>query len=824
MRAPAAVVAIPLIAGVLGGVYAGTPSAIPAALFACAGSAAGCVAWRRKRPVLLIVSCAAAFFAAGATVGARADEEALAPALLAWWHALPEDARDDPVTLEGTLKADAARSDFGATLTLDVDRVVRGRVARTVRGGVRLSVSGTRVFAAIGAWRQGRRLRVAAALREPLDYRDPGLTSDRVRLARQGTVLLGSVKSALLVGVRARGSLAAEAAGWVRAQVRRGAAAAIGRWSAQSAGIVTAILIGDRSGLRPEDERRLQEAGTYHVIAISGGNIVLVMAIVIAMARRVRLRPRGASAATLLVVAFYGYLAGLAPSVQRATLVGVLWLAARLIDHRGPAINALGVAAAFAAIAAPLSILDGGFVLSFGATLGILLLADRLVPRRPPERSLSRAQRVRRTLIAAAAALLAATVCAELALAPVSARLFGRISLAGLLLNFAAIPLMSLAQISGALAVATQPVLPDAAGLIGWVAHISARGLLESARLVDVRPWLVLDVPPPGLVVVAAWYAGIAVACFSAPRRVRRLGILLAVSAAVVMVAAPSPARADAVPPVQRGWLRVVFLDVGQGDATLVMAPGARPLLVDAGGVFGSSFDIGRRVVVPALWALGADRLGVLALTHGDPDHIGGADAVLRALGPAEVWEGIPVPRHAPLRRLRAEAASHGIAWREVHTGERRHLGPIALRILHPDAPDWERQKVRNDDSVVIELRYGSVAVLLPGDIGAEGESAVTPLIHAGPLTIVKAPHHGSATSSSRRFIETLHPAAVVFSAGRHNPFGHPAPDVVERYVSAGARVFRTDLDGAVVLDTDGRTAAIWTWTGRGVTFTRDGP
>jgi competence protein ComEC len=287
------------------------------------------------------------------------------------------------------------------------------------------------------------------------------------------------------------------------------------------------------------------------------------------------------------------------------------------------------------------------------------------------------------------------------------------------------------------------------------------------------------------------------------------------------MVAAPPAARADAVPPAQRGWLRVAFLDVGQGDATLVMPPGARPLLVDAGGVFGSSFDIGRRVVVPSLWAFGADRIGVLALTHGDPDHIGGAEAVLRALGPAEVWEGIPVPRHAPLRRLHAEAASRGIPWREVRTGDRRDLGPIALRILHPDAPDWERQKVRNDDSIVIELRYGSVAVLLPGDIGAEGESAVAPLIDTAPLTIVKAPHHGSATSSSRRFIAALHPAAVVFSAGRHNTFGHPAPDVVERYVTAGARVFRTDLDGAVVLDTDGRSAVMWTWTGRRVTFTR---
>jgi competence protein ComEC len=135
--------------------------------------------------------------------------------------------------------------------------------------------------------------------------------------------------------------------------------------------------------------------------------------------------------------------------------------------------------------------------------------------------------------------------------------------------------------------------------------------------------------------------------------------------------------------------------------------------------------------------------------------------------------------------------------------------------VLNPPEPDWERQKVRNDDSIVLEVRVGDVAVLLPGDITRAVEPAVVSRFAPAPLVIVKAPHHGSAGSSSQMFVDALHPAAVVFSAGKRNPFGHPAPVVVDRYRAAGAEVFSTADDGAVVIDTDGHEVVMWTWNGR---------
>jgi competence protein ComEC len=137
---------------------------------------------------------------------------------------------------------------------------------------------------------------------------------------------------------------------------------------------------------------------------------------------------------------------------------------------------------------------------------------------------------------------------------------------------------------------------------------------------------------------------------------------------------------------------------------------------------------------------------------------------------------------------------------------------------LNPPEPDWERQRVRNDDSIVLEIRVGRVSAILPGDIGAAVERDVASRMESrapGQITILKAPHHGSAGSSSPAFIDSVRPDVAIFSAGRRNPFGHPSPAALERYRVAGAQIFRTDTDGEVIVDTNGEEAVIWTWSGR---------
>jgi len=241
--------------------------------------------------------------------------------------------------------------------------------------------------------------------------------------------------------------------------------------------------------------------------------------------------------------------------------------------------------------------------------------------------------------------------------------------------------------------------------------------------------------------------------------------------------------------------------------------PRGSTMLVDAGGLSAvSTFDIGDRVVAPVLRAAGVRRLDRVALTHGDGDHIGGAASIVSEFRPHEVWEGIPVPRSEPLAGLRAAVLELGGAWANVYAPHRMLIDGVQLRAWHPELEAWERQKVRNDDSIVLELRWVDVSIVLTGDIGREVEQRLQAEIPPAPVRVLKVPHHGSLTSSSEAFVRAMRPTIAVVSAGRNNHFGHPAPEVLRRYEAQGAKVFRTDRDGAVFLETDGYSLDVHTF------------
>jgi competence protein ComEC len=824
MRAPAVVAVVPLLAGSAAGFLLWSIAAphLPLCAAACAILAALAAAAWIDSGFLPEASIALAlgFALAGVSLGVTAGGRTYRPSLLEWFGRA--DAANRPLMVEGCLREDAVATRFGVTLTVDVLRVFEPNadevVARSSTGGVRISVSGNLAAGRIGEWRAGRRIRATTTLREPAYYVDPGVSDDRIALARRGIVLVGSVKSAALVQVIAPGSRLDETAAIVRLWTRSALHRTVGRWSVRSAGIATAVILGDRTGLDEADTRRLQEAGTYHVIAISGGNVAIFAAIVLMVLRSVRVPVRGAAIATALCLLVYGRIVVPAASVDRALTAAVLYLAARAIDHRGSALNVLATTAGCGVVAEPSTLVDPGFALSFGATLGILLGASRLMPA-----SNGREARLRRAW-RLVAGLLASTAAAEAAILPIGAAVFGRVTFAGLILNFAAIPLMSLLQAAALAAIAVVAISAPLGLVAGYVCHIAATALVGSARLAELTPWLVRDVPAPAFAIVVLYYAALTIALSASRPRMKRIAVTVAIAAAVVISAGPQWSSRETVPALA-DRLRVVFLDVGQGDATAVITPGGHAILVDAGGLpapplsgageqEGPAFDVGERVVVPALRAFGVRRLDALVLTHGDPDHIGGAPAVLRSFHPRTVWEGVPVPPHLPLRAVAALADAAAASWRTVQTGDLERFGAVTLHVLHPPRPEWERQRVRNEDSIVLEVRFGEISIILPGDIGAEGEHAAVSWLPASTLTILKAPHHGSATSSTPVFLDALHPRAVIFSAGRHNRFGHPAPAVVARYRSLGVAMFSTAEDGAVIVETDGTRVEIKRWKG----------
>jgi competence protein ComEC len=801
---PAVLPAIALAAGVAAGIARPSDPGLLRFLIAFIWLS-GCVAFGLRRPRWFLVVIVTGFAIAGDLLGARANVDAVqAPLGVLFDRHLPAGEYQMVSSIDGTLTADATRGTSGVSLRIAVDRFVFEGGHRTTRGGVVIGVGGDLSSAPIEEWREGRRLRVQATVRRPAKYLDPGVRDSQREFSWRGTSLVGSVKSPLLVDVLARGTPLQELLSATRWSIRRSVSRCLATWSERSAAVVTAILIGDRAALDDEIQRLLQEAGTYHVIAISGGNIAILATLCVFALRWFRVGPRASAVIIIGVLILYALVvgAGGGASVGRATLMAVIYFAAQVRDQRSSAGNVAALSAGLLFCVSPLEVVDASFALTFGATLGLIVGMPMLKrPRWMPN------------WVFAGVALLTASICAEIALLPVGAFVFSRVTAAGLLLNFAAIPLMTIVQISGMAAVALDHVNHHLAVWTGYIAHLGVRGLTASASLVEFMPWMARRVPPPSPVLVGAYYAAL-VAAVMIPGRKRFVFAAATVVCGWLMVATVVvPWRAPT------NGLRVTFLDVGQGDAAIVQFPDGRTLSVDAGGVAGTSFDIGGRVVSPALWALGIRGVDYMSISHSDPDHIGGAASVFRDFHPREVWEGVPVPRHEPTKALRALAAGANTQWRTIHSGDRFGIGGVRLLVHHPPPPDWERQKVRNNDSEVLELRYGDVSVVFTGDIGREVERDIAGSFESVPIRILKVPHHGSGTSSSMEFLRMLRPTVAVISAGRGNPFGHPVPSVLARYGEAGASIFRTDLDGAITVETDGKTVRVQSFTGRILTL-----
>jgi competence protein ComEC len=271
----------------------------------------------------------------------------------------------------------------------------------------------------------------------------------------------------------------------------------------------------------------------------------------------------------------------------------------------------------------------------------------------------------------------------------------------------------------------------------------------------------------------------------------------------------PFPPRLD------HGEFETTVLDVGQGDSIFVASPGGKTLLVDGGGGSGAlwisgartRFDIGEEVVSRYLWSRGLKRLDAVALTHAHEDHLEGLNAVLENFRVAELWVGHDVDS-AAYRHLLEIARARGtrvVHWKQ---GDSINWGEIDGHVLWPDT-DEEVRQAENDDSLVLRLRLGNEFVLLTGDIERAVERRLASERAPLEAQFLKVPHHGSKTSSTDDLLALVHPRAAAISVGENNPFNHPSPEVIARLGAAGARVFRTDQDGAVTFITNGKDESV---------------
>jgi competence protein ComEC len=385
--------------------------------------------------------------------------------------------------------------------------------------------------------------------------------------------------------------------------------------------------------------------------------------------------------------------------------------------------------------------------------------------------------------------LLHASSTAILATAPLAAWHLGKVAWFGLLVNLVAVPLVGLVLLPVALAAALLAPWPAAGPLVDAAAVGAAYLLTAADELAGVLP-AAPPVRPAGVVVGVAFAIGL-VAMRRPETRIR----VLASAAVILVLTLGPPAR------ILPGVPRIVVFDVGQGDAILVQTGGSN-LLIDGGSAVPGRFDRGRRIVVPALVALGVRRLDLVVATHGDLDHRGGLPAVLEALPSDQLWLPPGGRRDPAFDGLLDTARSHGVKVEEAAAGDSWRGPPGAqVKVLWPSrgfsAPS------RNAGSLVLRVDVNGQRVLLPGDLPNAQEAVL--LSHDTDMRadVLLLGHHGSRTSTSPAWLRAIEARIAIVSAPERSRFGFPHAEVRDSVAEQGAALHWTGRDGAVLVRLD---------------------
>jgi len=715
------------------------------------------------------------------------------PGTPAWY------ASDREYTLEGIIDERPENTETGCRVTVRAEWLAAAGRAIPVDGRVIVYIRDGRT-----PWVTGDRVRFITKLRRPRNYGLPG-EFDFVRyLAFRGIFVTAHLEVADDL-VLVRGNVAFPLRNRIdRLSLRLGefiSAAAPG----EEGGVLRALLLGDRGSVSPATEAAYTRAGVNHILSISGFHVAVVALAVYqllyllgrcseTLMLRCNLR-RLALLAGLPVIVFYLFLSGAAPATARSVAMIALGILAFWVDRDTDPVNILIVAALLLLGLNPPLLFDLSFQLSFLAIWGLIVLTPLFM--KPFARWEQGMTGKLILFIAASVAAITAT------LVPV-AYYFHRTTATGIVANLVIVPLMGYgAVVTGFAALAFVSVAPVVADLLIRLAAVlvglSDRIIAFLARLPLLPHWT------PTRMELALFFLLMTVLTFLPGRR-RRVGAVAALLA--LMIAGHIPWGGTK----PRG-LDVTFFSLGQAEATLIRFPAGQTLLVDGGGnLREGAGDTGERLLAPALWSLGVNRLDVVALTHPHPDHLRGLRFIVENFPIGQFWEsGLDADTddyrslHEALRRkgIPVDSMDGATAPRQLGGGRVEFMAPL---------PGPGRAHDVNDDSLVFRLIWRDVSLLFTGDIGVATEARL--LVHPERVKagILKVAHHGSRHSGSEAFLDAVQPRLALISAGYGNSFHLPADQTLERLARRGIPVYRTDLDGTITVFSDGTSFKVATF------------
>jgi competence protein ComEC len=753
-----------------------------------------------------------------------------------------------PWEITGVVDGRPTEYESRTRVAMMAERLASGPESHQVSGLLRVTVTGPGAGVA-----HGDRITFRSRIRPIRSFNNPGGFDFARHMHLQGVWGSAFTDAGQLVQLAPPGGGPARFVDDARTAVARRVDAVV---PFPEAAVLKALVIGEQTEIPSDVQQAFRRTGTTHILAISGMNFGIVASAAFVVFRWLLsfIHPilltgwarKGAALLTLVPVGLYALLAGMSPSTQRALIMVTVFLLTFLVEREHDLMNTLAVAALAILVVNPPSLYSISFQLSFAAVF-VILYGFAQIRRRDPEATQPVAPGAGARIKRSVGLFFLVSVFATVGTLPLILYYFNMVSFICLLANCVAVPLMGyVAVLAGLIGAFLVPFSDSAASLCFKLGGVVLSASIAAVKQMSDLPFAAAQTVSPSILEMVLFYAsagsvirliqfwrgpaGVVAGTIGAPSRPPRPqgirhaflkgGVLAAPGAravAVLLVLCLAAGCADAGYWIyQRFWhrdLRMTLLDVGQGSAALLELPGGRTVLVDGGGVADNSvFDIGAAVVAPYLWRNKIATVDTLILTHPNSDHLNGLVFIAENFNVGALWEnGEPwsAPGHQALMRAVSEHGIHRPRFAEIP--RQSTINGVRFEVLYPPADFLARRETErfrrdeNNNSLVTRFSFGEISILLPGDIMRPAEKELVALAGARLKSrVLVAPHHGSRTSSSEEFASAVAPQTVLISCADRPGSGIPHAQTIERYAARGARIYRTDRNGAIRITTDG--------------------
>jgi competence protein ComEC len=725
----------------------------------------------------------------------------------------------EKVVLEGVLYKPPELFPDKTRLYLQTEKIIEHKKIIIIKGRLLLTIKEK-----LYAFNYGDRVRFSAKLRFPRNFNNPGRFDYNRYLALKGILVIASLydgKTIVKVGRTVPNPLLLQGEHY-RTQIRNFLRAHL---TSPEADIARALILGEKGGIAKELREQFSATGVAHILAISGLHVGIIALVSFFLVKNLLKCStwlllatdisKVAALLTLVPVMSYWFIAGYGPGTTRATIMVITYLIAIIIGKQEDVWNTLAFAAFIILIFSPSSLFDISFQLSFISVMAILYLTPHLsrgVLQHTPD-PLEGTPPWWKKIARKITLFLMVTISALVGTAPIVAFYFHRLSPWGWLTNLIIIPLIGflvvpLGLLTSLLVFLFQPLAIYTTQMM--------KALIQFALFVvncfTTLPYADYRTTTPTLFEMGLFYLGVFFLVNRKQSSIARYGLVL------ISIAFMVNQSFWYYQNTRNSHLRITSFDVGQGEATLVQLPHGKTMLIDGGGFYNNSFDLGEKVVAPALWKKKIKHIDIVVLSHPHPDHLNGLVYIVKNFTIQEVWTNGEKVRSEPFEEFVRTIVKKGIK-KFVLTREVAHrtVNGVGVEVLHPPASPRHNPSKRypediNNHSLVIRLTYKDITLLLTGDISREVERDLIQTVPYLKSTILKVPHHGSATSSSSAFLKQVQPEIALLSLGYANIFHLPHPDVLKRYHDQGCQLYRTDRDGAITIESDGSSIRIKTF------------